>query len=85
MTIADGAMKKLKKIYEGARENSNFGNGRFVRKMLEEAEMNLAERVAQLKESEITEKLLTTIEEEDIPEAEEKKEKGKKQMGFFVA
>lgn len=85
MTITDGAMEKLKKIYEGARKDSNFGNGRFVRKMLEETEMNLAERVAQLDESKITAKLLTTIEEEDIPEAEGKKEKGKKQMGFFVA
>lgn len=85
MTITDEAMEKLKKIYESARKNSNFGNGRFVRKMLEEAEMNLAERVAQLKESAITTKLLTTIEEEDIQETEEKKVKGKKQMGFFVA
>lgn len=85
MMITDGAMEKLKKIYESARENSNFGNGRFVRKMLEEAEMNLAERVAQLKESEITSELITTIEEEDIPEAEGKKEQKGKQMGFFVA
>lgn len=85
MTITDEAMEKLKKIYEGARENSNFGNGRFVRKMLEEAEMNLAERVAQLKESEITTKLLTTIEEEDIPETEGKKAQGRKQIGFVVA
>lgn len=85
MTITDDAMEKLKKIYESARENSNFGNGRFVRKMLEEAEMNLAERVAQLRESEITTKLITTIEEEDIPETEEKKAQREKQMGFFVA
>lgn len=85
MTIADEAMEKLRQIYESARKSSNFGNGRFVRKMLEEAEMNLAERVAQLKESEMSAQLLTTIEEEDIPEAEEKKETGRKQMGFFVA
>lgn len=85
MTITDEAMEKLKKIYESARENSNFGNGRFVRKMLEGAEMNLAERVAQLKESEITTKLITTIEEEDIPEAEGKKAQGRKQIGFAVA
>ena len=75
----------IKTNAEQIRENSNFGNGRFVRKMLEEAEMNLAERVVQLKESEITAKLLTTIEEEDIPETEGKKTQGRKQIGFVVA
>lgn len=43
MMITDAAMEKLKNIYESVRGNSNFGNGRFVRKILEEAETNLAE------------------------------------------
>lgn len=51
-----------------AREESDYGNGRFVRKILEEAEMNLAERILQFKESEITTELITTIEECDIPD-----------------
>lgn len=85
MTITDEAMEKLKKLYERARNNRNFGNGRFVRKMLEGAEMNLAERVAGLDESMITTKLISTIEEEDIPEAETEKEQKGKRMGFCVA
>ncbi|MDE7282322.1 MAG: stage V sporulation protein K, partial [Lachnospiraceae bacterium] len=44
MMITDEAMEKLKNIYESVKESSDFGNGRFVRKMLEAAEMNLAER-----------------------------------------
>lgn len=85
MTITDDAMEKLKKIYESARGKEDFGNGRFVRKMLEEAEMNLAERVAELDESKLTTKMLTTIEAGDIPEAEGKKQNKKKKIGFSAA
>lgn len=51
----------------------------------EEAEMNLAERVAGVDESKITTELITTIEAKDIPETEEKKEQKGKKMGFCVA
>lgn len=66
-TITDSAMDKLRSIYESAKNDSSFGNGRFVRKMLEEAEMNLAERVSQLDESALTTEVITTITEGDIP------------------
>lgn len=85
MTITDDAMEKLKKAYESAKGSSHFGNGRFVRKMLEVAEMNLAQRVAQMDESDITLKLITTIETEDIPEADEKEGRSRRRMGFFAA
>ncbi|MCM1091819.1 MAG: AAA family ATPase [Muribaculum sp.] len=85
MMIMDAAMEKLKNIYESARGDKDFGNGRFVRKMLEEAEMNLAERVTQLDESKLTTKLITTIEERDIPEPDAKKPHKKKPIGFGVA
>lgn len=68
MTITDAAMNRLRKIFNIAREESDYGNGRFVRKTLEEAEMNLAERILQFKESEITTELITSIEECDIPD-----------------
>lgn len=68
MTITDAAMEKLRGVYENARKDSSFGNGRFARKMLEEAEMNLAERVSRSDASELTEKLISTIEECDISE-----------------
>lgn len=84
MTITEAAMKKLRKSYDSVRGNSDYGNGRFVRKMLEEAEMNLAERMAQLEESEITTQLITTIEECDIPKPDEKNLHEKKQIGFSI-
>lgn len=49
MTIADDAMNKLRKDLDIVREESDYGNGRFVRKALEEAEKNLAERILQFK------------------------------------
>lgn len=85
MMITDAAMEKLKNIYAQAREDSGFGNGRFVRKILEEAEMNLAERVTQLDESKYTTKLITTIEEGDILDLDVKKHHKKKPIGFCVA
>ena len=84
MTITEAAMDKLKIYFEGVMGSNDYGNGRFVRKMLEEAEMNLAERVLQLKEEELTTKVLTTVEECDIPKMIGK-ESGKKQtIGFAV-
>ena len=81
MTITDEAMNKLRKNFDMIRGDSDYGNGRFVRKSLEEAEMNLAERILQFKESEITAELITTIEECDIPDLSTRK-KTIKRMGF---
>lgn len=82
MHITDMALEKLRKTYEEVKESSDYGNGRFVRKMLEEAEMNLAVRVSHMTEAEITTELLRTIEEEDIPELATKNYHKKKQIGF---
>ena len=81
MTITDAAMNKLRKIFDIVREESDYGNGRFVRKTLEEAEMNLSERVLQDKKSGITKERITTIEECDIPDVPVRK-KTVRRMGF---
>lgn len=84
MTITDIAMAKLRKNYESARVSNDYGNGRYVRKLLEEAEMNLAERVSRLCESDITTPMITTLEESDIPEPGIMKCQEKKRIGFCV-
>ncbi len=68
MSITDSAMEKLRGIYEKARKDKSFGNGRFVRKMIEDAEMNLAERMLKLDNTKLTSEMISTIEEEDISE-----------------
>ena len=83
--ISGPAMEKLRNIYEAVRKNSDFGNGRFVRKMIEEAEMNLAVRLGNLEESDISDEMLTTIEDCDIPSAPPKTVKntgGLARIGF---
>lgn len=84
MTITDIAMEKLRMNYESAKTSSDYGNGRYVRKILEEAEMNLAERVSQFCESDITMQVITTLEESDIPEPGTMKCQEKKRIGFCV-
>lgn len=84
MIITDSAMEKLRKNYENVRESSDYGNGRFVRNILEEAEMNLAERILQLRENDITTQLITTIDDIDIPELCTKKQLKMNQIGFCV-
>ncbi|MDD7334648.1 MAG: AAA family ATPase [Lachnospiraceae bacterium] len=82
MTITDAAMDKLRENYENIRESDDYGNGRYVRKILEEAEMNLAERILKLDESEITTELISTIDEGDIPKSCVKKLPAKRKIGF---
>lgn len=81
MKITKAAIEKLKKSYENVHSEGDYGNGRFVRKMLEEAEMNIATRLFDEGESEITDELIKCIEECDIPEIAESK-KIVKRIGF---
>ena len=83
MSITAEAMEKLRSCYEDMRKSGDFGNGRFVRNMLEEAEMNLAERILQSGE-EITLDSISMIDVCDIPKMHvaEKVETGK--IGFVA-
>ena len=82
ITITELGMKKLKKNFESIKESRDYGNGRFARKMLEEAEMNLAERICQMSEMEITKEMLTTINESDIPDVPLGERRQIKKIGF---
>ncbi len=85
MHITDAALEKVRNIYEENHNITGFGNGRFVRKIIEEAEMNLAQRVSLIDESEITVEMMTTIEESDIPDIKLETEVEKCSIGFRVA
>ena len=61
-------MDKLRKNFDAARVNDDYGNGRYVRKLLEEAEMNQANRLIGLPIDELSVEDLTTIDECDIPD-----------------
>ena len=53
-----------------------------VKKKFKEAEMNLAERICQMDETEITTEMLTTIEESDIPDVPLEERRQIKKIGF---
>lgn len=85
MMITDTAMEKLRTIYKKVRNNSDYGNGRFVRKMIEEAEMNMALRVLPAGNKEVSIRLLTTLEADDIPEVPVKETIPERKIGFSIA
>ena len=68
MQITDEAMAKLRADYEIVSNKTDYGNGRYVRKLLEEAEMNLAQRIFSVVDAEVSTQVMTTIEACDIPE-----------------
>lgn len=82
MMITDAAMDKLRSNYENAMQSNDYGNGRFVRKMLEEAEMNLAERILKLGDMGISNEIITTIEEADICAYTNIEKKEERKIGF---
>ena len=61
------AETKLRELFDKAIENKdkNFGNGRFARNILEKVMENQAVRLAS--EANISEEMLQTISQEDIP------------------
>ena len=60
-------MKKLKRI-SSIKESRDYGEMEDLQEEMLEAEMNLAERMYQIGEMEITKEMLTTINENDIPD-----------------
>ena len=80
MSITEDAMDKFRKSCDAAKVNPDYGNGRYVRKLLEEAEMNLASRICDLPEDKLTDKIISTIDVGDIPDFKAKKPERK--IGF---
>ena len=84
LKITDAAMDRLKNNYILASGHEDFGNGRYVRKQLEEAEMNLAERVLAAGLDDPSEDFLMTIEAGDIPGPGIGRSDTKVRLGFTV-
>ena len=64
--FTDAAMRKMRRAFEMASRETDFGNGRYARNLIELSKMNLASRVVGLDPDKINERVLTTIEEQDI-------------------
>lgn len=81
ISLEDAALQKLGTIFETARKQSDFGNGRYVRNVLEQAKMNQASRLLEYDFNDITTEEITTIKAVDIVIPEIKIE-SKPKIGF---
>ena len=66
LELTDGAMEKLDGIYREVLSQKDFGNGRFVRNMLEKAQMAQASRLLKMDPEQVTDRDVHVIEAEDI-------------------
>lgn len=66
MTLHPDATKKLEAVFEIAKKQSDFGNGRYVRNVFEQAKMNQANRLTERNFDTITAADVTTITADDI-------------------
>ena len=79
--FTDDAMEKLKENFETAVEQSDFGNGRYVRNVLEKSRMAQMSRLVRMNAEEIGREEIATLCAEDIELPKLKKE-NKIVMGF---
>ena len=65
--LTDDVLKECRKIFDKAVKKENFGNGRFVRNLLEQAEMKQAQRLfKESKDKKLTKEELTNLSVEDF-------------------
>ena len=66
LKLTEEAADKLEKIFEIACRQPNFGNGRFVRNIIEQAKMSQSERLLSKNYDDITEEDIISITADDI-------------------
>ncbi len=81
MRLSDKAMDKLGEIFDVARKDSDFGNGRYVRNVFEQARLNQASRLMKGDIDAISDEDISTITHEDII-IPERKNAEKTKIGF---
>lgn len=81
ISFEDAALKKLERIFRAACTECDFGNGRYVRNILEQAQMNQASRLLEYDFDDITTQAILTITAEDLP-LPEIKPATKRTIGF---
>lgn len=83
VTLTEAAIAKLSSLFESAKQQPDFGNGRYVRNTIELSKMNQANRLLAMDPDKITDTMLATIEESDIQVPELKAEVKRKAIGFY--
>lgn len=84
LRLTKGACDKLALIFDNARIESDFGNGRYVRNVIEKARMAQATRLLSMNFDSIDSKEVATIHAEDIEQLQITAAPKKKRIGFFA-
>jgi hypothetical protein len=82
ITLTESAVAKLSTVFEAARHQPDFGNGRYVRNVIELSKMNQASRILSMDPGDVTESVLTSIEDIDIEIPATNREPVKRTIGF---
>ena len=73
LSIDDGAREKPSIVFEDARRERDFGNGRYDRNVIEKARMAQASRLLKMDYDKVTSTDITTITADDIISPKTKK------------
>ncbi len=82
VSFSADAVEKLYTVFEVARLQPDFGNGRYARNAVEQAKMNMASRLLTMDLAAVTKETLTTVEAADIELPTGKKVACTKVIGF---
>lgn len=82
LLLSEGAVSKLSEVFEAAKLSPDFGNGRYVRNVIEHTEMNMAARLLAIEPGKMTAEALTTITADDIDMPKKKTARREKHIGF---
>ena len=85
LVLDDGAVERIRGIVDKARLQSDFGNGRYVRNLIEKARMAQNSRLMQLDYDSVTADDIKRICEEDIKEPVIGNTETKRRIGFVIA
>ena len=74
-------MAKMAEVFDDVRHEPDFGNGRYVRNLIEQSKMNLAHRLLTMDPEKLDREKLTTLTDADIA-APKTVKKGQAKIGF---
>ena len=82
LRIADDAKEKLYDLVNSARNSQDFGNGRYVRSLIEQARMEQAGRILAMDCDRVSEEVLCTLRAEDFIPPPDQTGAGRRMIGF---
>ena len=82
LKLSEDARERLVSVFDAARVSEDFGNGRYVRNVIEKAKMALTNRLVSMDIDSLKDEDIITIRGEDIEMPEEKQQQPVRRIGF---